>query len=297
MSGFIQSVKRRIGNRSLLSPLSESETKSEHKTFLSPEQRQFWNERGFLILKELIPGHLVADVNAEILNTIENRSSVRNVKVDCLEGALAGRRIPISETPAEVFLGSFKLNDLYLESEIVRQAALNDRLVAILAELLDGDPIVINSLNFMRGSQQPSHFDTWYMPPPVPNKLIVSSICLEDVHCDAGPLFYYPGSHEIPPYRFSHGGIHAVEAEMDACRAYVEHETAGRGLQENVFLGSAGDVFLWHAQLLHGGLPIRDRDRTRKSVVTHYWRMKDLPSESIGVFERNKYFYKRPHPA
>ncbi len=80
--------------------------------------------------------------------------------------------------------------------------------------------MVCNSLNFIWGSQQPDHFDTWYMPPPPvpecppegplkhamhrfrpppppPFGLAVSSICLEDVHPDAGPLMYYPGSHAL----------------------------------------------------------------------------------------------------
>ena len=262
---------------------------------LSAEQRKFWDDNGFLILKGLIPANVIADVNSDIEATIQNRTNFSQVKVDALEGALAGRRMPISEAPDEVFAKSFKLNDLYLESPIVRSAILSDSLVASLADLLGGDPIVINSLNFVRGSQQPYHFDTWYMPPPVRNTLAVSSICLEDVHPDAGPLFYYPGSHLIPPYTFSHGGIHAVEAEMEACRAYVNKEIADRGLQTSAFLGSAGDVFIWHAQLLHGGKQIKDPARTRKSLVTHYWRMKDVPAESVGIFAGNKYFDKRPH--
>lgn len=279
------------------------ETKQEVKTadpeafegVSTLEQRKFWQENGFLILKGLISREIISAVNSDIENTIKNRRKFPKVKVDPLEGALKSQRISISEAPDDVFSASFKLNDLYLESSIVRRAVLNDSLVAILSELLDGEPIVINSLNFVRGSQQPYHFDTWYMPPPVPNKLTVSSICLEDIHVNAGPLFYYPGSHLIPPYRFSHGGIHAIEAEMDACRSYLEKEIASRGLQKTAFLGVAGDVFLWHAQLLHGGMQIRDSARTRKSLVTHYWRMKDVPSESVGVFDRNKYFYNRPH--
>lgn len=295
MRGLMQRVRTALNG--------SGETKQEVKTadpeafegVSTLEQRKFWQENGFLILKGLISREIISAVNSDIENTIKNRRKFPKVKVDPLEGALKSQRISISEAPDDVFLASFKLNDLYLESSIVRRAVLNDSLVAILSELLDGEPIVINSLNFVRGSQQPYHFDTWYMPPPVPNKLTVSSICLEDIHVNAGPLFYYPGSHLIPPYRFSHGGIHAIEAEMDACRSYLEKEIASRGLQKTAFLGVAGDVFLWHAQLLHGGMQIRDSARTRKSLVTHYWRMKDVPSESVGVFDGNKYFYNRPH--
>jgi ectoine hydroxylase-related dioxygenase (phytanoyl-CoA dioxygenase family) len=267
------------------------------QTALTLNQLKFWDENGFLIVKGLIPEKLVSAVNAEIETTVQDRRKFPNVKIDVLTGPLAGKRMPIAEAPDEVFSGSLKLNDLYLDSAILRRAVLSDQLVAILSALLDGDPIVINSLNFTRGSQQPSHFDTWYMPPPVTNKLVVSSICLEDLHPDAGPLFYYPGSHTIPPYKFSHGGIHAIESEMSACRAYLESEIASRGLRKTAFLGAAGDVFLWHAQLLHGGLPVRNWTRTRKSLVTHYWRKQDVPSEKVALVDGDKYFYKRPHQA
>ena len=137
--------------------------------------------------------------------------------------------------------------------------------------------MVCNSLNFLWGSQQPDHFDTWYMPPPVANKLVVSSICLEDVRPDAGPLVYYPGTHKIEPYRFSRGGIHAVSEEMPACRAYVEEQVRKIQTERREFLGKAGDVFLWHGQLLHGGTGIRNLNYTRKTLLTHYWRARTTP--------------------
>ncbi len=113
------------------------------------------------------------------------------------------------------------------------------------------------------------------MPPPVENKMAVTSICLEDVHPEAGPLVYHPGSHKLPPYRFSHCGIHAIENEMPACRAYVEEQLREANAKREVFLGEAGDVFVWHGQLLHGGTGIKDLKRTRKTLVTHYWRAQD----------------------
>src|SRR5207244_597547 len=103
--------------------------------------------------------------------------------------------------------------------------------------------------NFERGSQQDYHFDTYYMPGPCTDGLVVSSVCLEDVHPDAGPLTYFPGSHEIPPYRFSHGALHAVVDEMEEATDYARAEIAERGLQAQEFHGHAGDVFIWHEQL------------------------------------------------
>ena len=76
------------------------------------------------------------------------------------------------------------------------------------------------------------------MPPPAPEKMVVTSVCLEDVHPEAGPLFYLPGSHKIPPYRFSNGTIRAIDAEMDECHAYLDQAITERGLKRETFLGA-----------------------------------------------------------
>ena len=141
----------------------------------------------------------------------------------------------------------------------------------------------------------PAHFDTWYMPPPVENKLVVSSICLEDVSADGGPLVYYPGSHKLEPYRFSHGNIHAVEPEMPACRAYLDEQLKAAKLEGREFLGKAGDVFLWHGQLLHGGTGIKNPAQTRKTLVTHYWRAQDVEATLAVKVHETGYYLKREH--
>jgi ectoine hydroxylase-related dioxygenase (phytanoyl-CoA dioxygenase family) len=163
---------------------------------------------------------------------------------------------------------------------------LANKLCKILEILLSDEPIVINSLSFTKGSQQPHHFDTYYMPPPVRGMMAVSSVCLEDQTEDSGPLSYYPGSHKIHPYEFSHGGIHAVNDEMEQATKFAMSEIRKRGLHEEIFIGNAGDVFIWHGQLYYGGKQILNHSQTRKTLVTHYWRRQDLEQakvKSIGA--------------
>jgi ectoine hydroxylase-related dioxygenase (phytanoyl-CoA dioxygenase family) len=42
-------------------------------------------------------------------------------------------------------------------------------------------------------------------------------------------------------------------------------------LQPAVFLPKAGDVLLWHANLIHAGSPRRDLGLSRRAVVLHYF--------------------------
>lgn len=249
---------------------------------LSPEQLAQWEHDGALILRGFMsPGEIdrvKAVVNDEWANTDGN-----DHEVDMITGPYAGRAFKMAQAPAGSRDEVYKLNNLFARRREIRQVALAPKLRKALAQLLDGDPLICNSLNFERGSQQAFHIDTWYMPPPVDNQMVVASICIDDVDSENGPVAYYPGSHRIPPYRFSDGRLNEIPAESALCRSYLDREIAARGLREVEFHGKSGDVLLWHAQLLHGGRPIRDKRKTRSSLVVHYWRECDLPREHVRV--------------
>lgn len=256
-------------------------------------------------------------MNAVVERRIGDPASFGQATVDALHGEHTGKRFRAVEAPREVFAGPIKINDLFLDEPEVRNLALSERLTKVLSGLLDGAPLVCNSLNFIWGSQQPDHVDSWFMPAPVGNgplergffwwrrksrelpgfnkRLAVSSICLEDVHPDAGPLVYYPGSHKIPPFRFPNGGFAALQDGTSQSAEYVHAEIKKAGLRREEFLGTAGDVFLWHGQIVHGGSQIKDPARTRKTLVTHYWRAADVePGRAVQVHETG-FYEKRQH--
>jgi phytanoyl-CoA hydroxylase len=245
-----------------------------NRTDIAPREiiRRFERD-GFVVLPQFF-AHDLCDrvVNEMNLYTGPGRANLQTrITVDIAHGVHGGRLVCVRDAPDDAFTDTFKLNNLFTESSVVAGMMFARRLTRVLRKILRDKPVAINSLNFKYGSQQPDHIDTWYMPPPKSGSLVVASIALEDVRPDAGPLFYYPGSHEIPPYLFSHGGIHAIDAEMPQCTQYLEGEIAKRGLKKETFLGKKGDVFLWHCQLLHGGSPILDPARTRATLVVHYW--------------------------
>jgi phytanoyl-CoA hydroxylase len=259
-----------------------TKTASAKDSPLGAEELACWNADGFLVLRNFISSDDIAEVRS-VLDDEWSRLRGNDHVIDVLTGPDAGRTFKMEEAPRGARGEVYKLNNLFARRPEIRRVALAPRLRAACAQLLDGDPLICNSLNFERGSQQPFHIDTWYMPPPVEGKMVVASIAIDDVDGDNGPVVYYPGSHLIPPYRYSDGRLIEIPAEMPQCRAYLDREIAARGLQEAEFRGRSGDVLLWHAQLLHGGRPIRDPVRTRSSLVVHYWRACDLPRSDIRV--------------
>jgi ectoine hydroxylase-related dioxygenase (phytanoyl-CoA dioxygenase family) len=232
------------------------------------------------VLRDFLSTSEIERVRAAVDREWENRTG-NDHEIDVLTGPNAGRAFRLSDAPEGSREHAYKLNNLFARRPDIRALALSPRLRPIFAQLLEGEPLICNSLNFERGSQQEFHIDSWYMPPPVEGRMVAAWFAIDDVDADNGPLAYYPGSHRIPPYRFSDGRLNEIPAEKPQCRAYLDREIAVRGLRDVEFHAKSGDVFIWHGQLLHAGRPIRAMSRTRSSMVIHYWRAGDVPAEHV----------------
>lgn len=245
---------------------------------LSEQQRQDWDNDGYLLLKGFYSAERIGQINALIDRLWKQRRSLGpEYVIDIFVESPDERRVYFADAPKNARQKPYKLNDLYLSQSDVRDLIVGQELAPILQELLQGTPMVCNTLNFEFGSQQDYHFDTFYMPSPTPNKMVASWIALEDTTMDNGPLSYYPGSHKIPPYHFSSGSTIIVNDEMPKFRDYVYGEIKERGLKPATLLANKGDVLIWHSQLFHGGSKIVDPTMTRKSLVTHYFTNEDFP--------------------
>ncbi len=261
---------------------------------MTPSGSHFWNDNGYLILDGFFGDDDLVQFEQDVADLLRARKErAGSITIDVLTGSESGRRL-LRDVSDAALTHPYKLNDLFLELDSCRALTLNARLVAVMRDLLGGEPLIINSLSFRQGSQQPPHFDTYYMPPPQENAMVVSSICLEDHSTSSGPLTYFPGSHKIPAYRFSNGGLNAIDDEMQAATDFAMAEIRARGLRREEFVGKRGDVFLWHAQLYHGGTPIADESLTRRTLVTHYWRMEDMAPEMVAHCAHGVYM-KRGH--
>ena len=245
---------------------------------LTAEQLLDWQELGYLHLPKFYSQQVIDEINDLVDKLWLDRKSLGNKYViDVFCETSRECRVRLADAPNAARAHPYKLNDLFLTQEQTRDSVIGNELAPILAELLQGTPMVCNSLNFEFGSQQDFHFDTFYMPSPTPNKMVASWIALEDATTDNGPLSYYPGSHKIPAYMFSSGSTLVVNRELPECKAYVFDEIEKRNLQQETLFAKTGDVLIWHSQLFHGGSPIKDKSKTRKSLVTHYFTTEDFP--------------------
>jgi hypothetical protein len=81
--------------------------------------------------------------------------------------------------------------------------------------------------------------------------------------------------------------------KMDKAAEFAKAEIKKLGLKEEVFTGKAGDVFIWHSQLYRGGLQIEDHSKTRKTLVTHYWRKRDVDQNRVATAENGGHYMMR----
>lgn len=258
--------------------------------FKTSVARESFERDGYLFLPGFFSAGQIDAARAAFTKVLEQRPF--DVVVDSL---VDGKRTFWGHAAATE-TRHFKFNDLYLVSPEIRKMVLDNRLSEILKELLGEPPVLCNSLNFEKGSGQPKHIDSLFMTPETPHHLIATWTAFEDVHPDAGPLIYYPGSHKIPLFTFKDGSHHSTNDELPAWNTYIEAQLKERGLEEKIFEAKKGDVFIWHSDLVHGGGPIKDPSRTRNSLVCHYYSERDARARGLNIVPENHGYWERRLP-
>ena len=167
-----------------------------------------------------------------------------------------------------------RLQEAWEWNEDVRRLAVNDRVLRLLSDLYGRPAVPFQTLNFPVGSQQHYHTDSVHFS-SIPERFMVGVwIALEDVHPDAGPLVYYPGSHKWPIYVNEHiGHIHdpAEGTYQTVFEPLWERLVEVHGIKPERLVVNKGQAVIWAANLLHGGDEHRNRLMTRWSQVNHYY--------------------------
>ena len=229
-----------------------------------------WESDGWLHLEGVFSPAEIKPVN-DLVDRLWSTKPA-NVTVDDVDVL---QRTRMSNLTSEQRMHRVKISDLFLDYAEVRDLLLHRKIVSVVQPLLGQPPVLCNSLNLERSSAQDYHADSLYMTPHTRESLIASWIALEDVTPGSGPLRLYPGSHRFAPFVFSNGQRHAVAGEMPKWAEHMAREIETRKAQPHIVYAKAGDVVLWHADLLHGAEAIADVSRTRKSLVGHYFSESD----------------------
>lgn len=169
-----------------------------------------------------------------------------------------------------------KLMDVIRMVPEVKALGEDEKLLKLLSSLLNGNANLFQSINFLYGSQQKTHSDSIHMTTFPLGGLLGFWVALEDIYLDNGPLHYYPGSHNLPYYLNEDYDNIGTKYKIGN-KLYTEYEDmiaeklSKNIFEKKIFLAKKGDVLIWHANLFHGGEPHKNPEKTRKSMVLHYY--------------------------
>lgn len=215
---------------------------------------------GFCVLHEQLPSQLVEAFKSELAVAIE-------------AGDLKYRAG-----------SSERIHGAHQKMPSARAIWLYPPVLQFLEDYFKDTPCACQTLTYVNGSEQNAHQDSIHLT-PYPNGFMCGVwVALEDVQENSGELFVYPGSHRTGSLRAASLGLHKVV--NDDYSHYVTFDQAIMGLVEThgyeriIYRPKAGQILVWHENLIHGGSPRLNHDRTRLSVVSHYFA-----KGSIGYYD------------
>jgi len=170
---------------------------------------------------------------------------------------------------------SLRVQDAWTFNEDVKRIACNEHIIALLSRLYGRQAWPFQTLNFPVGTQQHFHTDSIHFSSSAERFMCGVWAAMEDIDETNGPLMYFPGSHRWPIYTNEHIGKCVAELEGTPTQAIYEamwrELVEANGAKPEYFHAKKGQALIWAANLMHGGMPQLDPDRTRWSQVTHYF--------------------------
>ena len=93
---------------------------------------------------------------------------------------------------------------------------------------------------------------------------------------------------------FSNDSHYYVPEEVPKAGEYILAEQQRRQLEIKPVFAKKGDMVIWHEHLPHSGQPPKDRSRTRRSLVGHFFGKTGLEKRTLRVSSNSMYFQYNP---
>lgn len=215
-----------------------------------------WRQGGVVILKDFMPKEL------------RDRYSEARAK------------LPDDPTQKDNFKQGWHFPTPYMICPELKDIALWRPLMDVMKMLIGEEMGLHLCLTGWVSTQRSWHQDTYLNPPGLWSRYCAVWIALEDISPDSGPFEFVPGSNNWEVLRREKLFAHLTNEEKtsadwptftqeDVARVCME-EVARRKAEVHSFTAKAGDVLIWHSNLIHRGSPPKNPDLLRKSLICHY---------------------------
>jgi ectoine hydroxylase-related dioxygenase (phytanoyl-CoA dioxygenase family) len=210
-----------------------------------------FTEEGYLVLEDVVGAGHLARLNAALDDAVANK----------IEGYEWG--------------ASQRLHNLHLRYPAIRELWLHPTILRTLELIFEEPARPCQSLTYVFGSEQQHHQDTIHLTPFPAGRMCGVWTALEDVQPDSGELVVFPGSHRGRRVYMKDAGVAKVaedwtEFGQTVVPIWTDILESG-GYERRVYQPKAGTVLIWHENLMHAGQPRQDREKSRRSIVGHYF--------------------------
>lgn len=164
----------------------------------------------------------------------------------------------------------------FKKSKFIKDLCHHKTVINLLKKLYEKKPIPINSINFIKGTDQPLHSDYIHFG-SIPHKYLAAAwIALENTDYDNGTISVVPGSHKLDIVDYETFNLPTPSSTEEISKFYkiyenyIKNVVKSKKLKTKYIKLKPGQAIIWAANLLHGGKKIIDKKRTRFSQVIHY---------------------------
>ena len=214
---------------------------------ITPVQKAFYEEKGYLVLENRIPETILEDIRSEITKYQEVARGLTEAS-DQLD-------LEDTHTPEDPRIRRIKLP--HTHNAVMRDLMYSDHVLAPARDLIGPDlRLHTTKLNMKCGGYGAAvewHQDFAFYPHTNDDVLAIAVI-IDDMASENGPLMVFPGSHKHPINDHHVDGVFAGAMDLAAC---------GYDMKDAVELtGPAGSISIHHGRIVHGSAVNRsDRDR------------------------------------
>jgi hypothetical protein len=167
--------------------------------------------------------------------------------------------------------GIMRIQDAWKAFQSIHSLAKLDQITSLLMDLYGSRPLPFQTLNFLFGTEQSIHSDSIHFNSEPFRQMCGVWLALEDIEYDQGPLFYYPKSHTLPELNNEILDFEISTENYPLIVNYWKNVVNEKKYTKEVAVLKKGEGIIWDGNLLHGGMDHRNKNKTRKSMVTHFY--------------------------
>ncbi|KAL3279776.1 hypothetical protein HHI36_017284 [Cryptolaemus montrouzieri] len=234
---------------------------TKNNNTLSDEQRQFYEENGYILIKNNVPHALIDKLIDRFIDICEGKIKVPLPFILAKDRSLKSRG----------FKGQYlmnKIQDFLYDEEYFKYASLPS-VVDVVESIIGPNIVAVHSMLINKPpdahpkfSQHPLHQDQHYFPFRPANNIVGAWTAMEKVNEDNGCLFVIPGSHRRETLL-----KHEYPTGVKNC---LYHGIFGLEKEPTLnLIMEKGDTVFFHPMLLHGSRENRTKG-FRKAISVHY---------------------------